>query len=233
MGEAEYRALIKELPANERPRERLEYYGEGALSNADLIAIALRSGSRSENAIALASRLLSQFQGLGGLARASVAELCAVHGIGRAKATQLKAALALGKRLIACEDTRPQVSSPADAANLLLATMGTEAQEHLRVMLLDTKHYVLRVPTVYVGNANSALVRVAEVFREAIKDNAVAIIVAHNHPSGDPTPSTDDVRVTEEIVRAGRLLDIEVLDHLVIGKQRYFSLKEHGLGFNP
>lgn len=232
MSEIEYRALIKEMPANERPRERLEFYGEGALSNAELIAITLRTGSAGENAVGLAWRLLNRFQGLAGLARASLAELCQVSGVGVAKAAQLKAALELGRRLIvAAEDGRPQIRCPADAGALLVAEMGMEPQEQLRVMILDNKHRVQRMPVVYVGNVNSSLVRMGEVFREAVKDNAVAVLVAHNHPSGDTTPSPEDIRVTEEMVRAGKLLDIEVLDHLIVGRSGFLSLKERGLGF--
>jgi len=232
MGDVEYHTLIKEMPEGERPRERLELYGEAALSNAELIAIALRTGSRTENAVGLAQRLLTTFQGLAGLAQASVRELCEVSGIGPAKAAQLKAALELGRRLILSSgDSRPQITCPADAANLFLAAMSTEAQEQLRVMLLDSRHRVQRMSVVYVGNVNTSMIRVAEVFRQAIKDNSSAIVVAHNHPSGDPTPSPEDVRVTEQMVRAGKMLDIEVLDHLIIGKQRYVSLKERGLGF--
>ena len=232
MADVEYHTLIKEMPESERPRERLELYGEAALSNAELIAIALRTGSRTQNAVGLAFRLLAAFQGLGGLAQASVRELCEVPGVGPAKAAQLKAALELGRRLILSSgDTHPQITCPADAANLFMAAMSTAPQEQLRVMLLDSRHRVQRTTVVYVGNVNTSMIRVAEVFRQAIKDNAVAIVVAHNHPSGDPTPSPEDVRVTEQIVRAGEVLDIEVLDHLIIGKQRHVSLKERGLGF--
>jgi DNA repair protein RadC len=233
MADAPYHAVIKELPENERPRERLALYGESALSNAELIAIALRVGSRQENAVALAQRLLAAFDGLGGLARANISELCQVPGIKEAKAAQVKAALELGRRLIlSSEDGRPQIRRPDDAANLFIAAMCTELQEQMRVMALDTKHRVLRTHLVYVGNVNTAVIRTAEVFREAIKENAVAIIVAHNHPSGDPTPSPEDVQITEEIVRAGNLLGIQVLDHLIIGRQQYLSLKERGLGFH-
>ena len=125
---------------------------------------------------------------------------------------------------------RPQVRSPADVANLLMLEMGLLEQEHLRAVLLDTKNVVLRVANVYAGNLNTAVVRVGEVFREAIRANCASIIVVHNHPSGDPTPSPEDVRVTEQLVEAGRLLDIDVLDHLVIGRNRYVSLKERGSG---
>lgn len=232
MANIPYHALIKEMPKNERPRERLALYGESALSNAELLAIALRTGSQKENAISLAQRLLAAFDGLSGLARASVQELCRVPGVKEAKAAQIKAALELGRRLIlSVEDGRPQIRCPEDAATLLRASLCTEVQEQLRVMLLDSKHRVQRVHVVYVGNVNSAMIRVAEVFREAIKDNATAIIVAHNHPSGDPTPSPEDIQVTEQIVRVGRMLDVEVLDHLIIGRQQHISLKERGLGF--
>jgi len=167
-----------------------------------------------------------------GLARANFSELCAERGLGPAKATQLIAALELGRRLlIASPEERPVVRSPADAASLLMMEMSLLQQEHLRLLLLDTKNRVLGMPTVYIGSLNMSVLRVGEVFREAIRQNCAAVIVAHNHPSGDPTPSPEDVAVTERIVNAGKLLDVEVLDHLVIGQQRYVSMKERGLGF--
>lgn len=230
--QAPYRPMIRELPPSERPRERLHHYGAAALSHAELLAIILRTGVGGENVLDMAQRLLSSYHGLAGLARASFSELASEHGLGIAKAAQIQAAFELGKRLlVASPDERPQVTSPADAANLLMPEMGFLEQEHLRTLLLDTKHRVLASPTVYVGNVNTSVIRVAELFREAIRLNCVALIVVHNHPSGDPTPSPDDIRVTEQIVQAGKLLGIEVLDHLVIGHQRYVSLKERGLGF--
>jgi DNA repair protein RadC len=227
-----YHLTIHDLPSSDRPRERLQYAGAGALSNAELLAIILRTGMKGKNALVMAQGLLSKYKGLAGLARASFGELSREGGVGAAKSAQIQAAFELGRRLlVASPDERPQITSPADAANLLLPEMGLLEQEHLRTLLLDTKHRVLASPTVYVGNVNTSLIRVAELFREAIRLNCAAVIVAHNHPSGDPTPSPDDVRVTEQIVQAGKLLDIEVLDHLVIGRQRYVSLKERGLGF--
>jgi DNA repair protein RadC len=224
--------MIRDLDAADRPRERLQSHGASALSNAELLAIILRTGTGGESALNMSQRLLSSYGGLAGLARASFGELARERGMGMAKTAQVQAAMELGRRLlVASPDERPQITSPADAANLLMPEMSLLEQEHLRVLLLDTKHHVLDSPTVYVGNVNTSVVRVAELFREAVKLNCVAIIVAHNHPSGDPTPSPDDIRVTEQMVQAGKMLDIEVLDHLIIGHQRYVSLKERGLGF--
>ncbi|MFQ5827206.1 MAG: DNA repair protein RadC [Dehalococcoidia bacterium] len=228
----EYRPLIRDLPASERPRERLKDRGADHLSNAELLAIILRTGIPAESVLNLATRLLARFQGLGGLARAGFGELCAQRGMGEAKAAQIKAALELGKRLFSLQpEERATVKSPQDVANLLLAEMGFLEQEELRVVLLNTKNQVLAVPEIYRGSVNTSLIRVSEVFREAVRQNSPALVVVHNHPSGDPTPSPEDIQVTEQIVEAGRMLDIEVLDHLVIGQQRYVSLKERGLGF--
>ncbi len=229
---AEYRPTIKELPSSERPRERLRNYGPAVLSTGELLAIILRTGIGGQNVVTLATNLLARYSGLAGLAKADISELCRERGLGLAKACQLKAALELGRRmLIASPDERPQVRSPQEAANLVQLEMAFLDQENLRVILLDTKNYVERMATVYVGNVNTALVRVSEVFREAVRLNSPQLIVAHNHPSGDPTPSPEDVQITERIVSAGKLLDIDVLDHLIIGRQRYVSLKEQGLGF--
>lgn len=227
-----YTPRLRELPEDLRPRERIRYAGASALSNAELLAIMLRMGLPGENVLRMAERIITHFGGLSGLARAHFDELCAVPGIGEAKAAQVQAALELGKRLmIAAPDERPVIRTPTDVANLLMLEMGLLEQEHLRTVLLDTKNFVLRIPTVYTGNVNTMVVRVAEIFREAIRANSPSIILAHNHPSGDPTPSPEDVRITEMVVEAGNLLDIEVLDHLVIGRNRFISMKERGLGF--
>jgi DNA repair protein RadC len=230
--EPRYYVTIHDMPTGERPRERLQHYGPEALSTAEVIAILLRTGSRGENVLDLATRLMVEFGGLGGLARATFSELSAIRGVGQAKAAQLKAGLEIGRRLlIAAPHERPQITSPADAANLLMLEMGHLEQEHLRVLLLDTKNQVLASPVVYKGNVNTSVIRIAELFRAAIRHNSTALILAHNHPSGDPTPSPEDVRVTRQIIEAGNLLDIDVLDHLIIGQGRYVSLKERGLGF--
>ena len=227
-----YTPMIRDLPVDLRPRERMLYAGASALHDAELLAIILRVGIKGQSAVRLGEQLLVEFGGLAGVAQATFEELCRKRGVGEAKATQIKAALELGRRLaVVSPQSRPQVRSPADVANLLMLEMSLLEQEHLRAILLDTKNNLLRVATVYTGSLNTAVVRVGEVFREAIRANCASIIVVHNHPSGDPTPSPEDVRVTEMLVEAGKLLDVAVLDHVVIGRNRYVSLKERGLGF--
>lgn len=227
----EYQPTVSDLPARERPVNRIEHCGPGALSTTELLAIIVGGPQQ----LHLANRLLAHYDdGLIGLARAPHGELSnnGFEGIGPATAARIKASFELGRRLlIASHDDKLQIRSPADTANLLMAEMSTLEQEHLRVILLDYKNYVLGVPTIYVGNICTAVIRIPELFREAIRVNASAIIIAHNHPSGDPSPSPDDVAVTEAIYKAGRLIDIEVLDHVIIGQGRYVSLKEKGLGF--
>ena len=229
---AAYSPMIVDLPPGERPRERLQVYGVGALSTSELLAIVLGSGTRGVSAISVAMQMLARYRGLGGMARAGHSELQETKGIGPAKATHVMAAFELGRRLLVeSPEDRPQIGSPTDAANLVLAEMGLLEQEQLRLMLLDTKNRVLEMPTVYVGNLNTSLIRVGELFRYALRANCAGMIVVHNHPSGDPTPSPEDVRVTERIVEAGELMDIEVMDHLIIGRRRFVSLKERRLGF--
>jgi DNA repair protein RadC len=223
---------ITDLHETDRPRERLASLGPQALSNAELIAILLRVGVPGENAVQVGQRLLQKFGGISGLHRAPFADLINQHGIGEAKAAQIKAAIELGRRLtLEAPEERPAINSPADAAGLVQYEMSALEQEHLRVMLLDRRNRVLEVVDLYRGSTSSAQVRVGEVFREAVRKNASALIVIHNHPSGDPTPSPDDVALTRAIVQAGKMLDVDVLDHLVIGQGRWVSLKERGLGF--
>ena len=223
---------ISDLHEADRPRERLAALGPQALTNAELLAILLRVGVQGENAVEVGQRLLKKFNGLNGVHRAPFKELMDQHGLGEAKAAQIKAAIELGRRLtLEAPQERPAINSPADAAALIQYEMSALEQEHLRVILLDRRNRVLEVVEVYKGSVNSSQVRVGELFKDAIRANASAIIVAHNHPSGDPTPSPDDVAVTRAIVQAGKLLDVDVLDHLVIGQAKWVSLKERGLGF--
>lgn len=228
-----YHTTVREMPSDERPRERLENYGAPALSNAELLAILLRVGTSGENVIELSARLLRQCGGLKGLLTIELEELCALHGVGPAKATTLKAALELGRRLsVLAPEERPKITQPQDVANLIMLEMGYLKQEQLRVLCLDTKNYVVAQQVVYQGTVNSSVVRVAEVFKPAISRTCPAIVVVHNHPSGDPTPSPEDVRTTDQLRQAGELLDIELLDHIILGhERRYVSLKERGLGF--
>lgn len=228
----QYVPMIRDMAENDRPRERLIKVGAEVLSTAELLAIILRSGTQGESVLRMAERLLIQFDNLPGLARATITEMTAAKGVGEAKATEIKAALELGRRLVAsAPEERVHVSSPDDAFHLLKSEMMFLDQEHLRLILLDTRNKVLRTPTIYVGSLNTSVIRVGELFRAAIRENAAAFIVAHNHPSGDPSPSPEDINVTRQIVQAGKLLDIEVLDHIVIGQNRFVSLKQRGLGF--
>jgi DNA repair protein RadC len=225
--------LLDALDKSELPRERLRRLGPAALKTEELVAIILRTGTQGENVLHLAEKLLRDAGGLAGLARMSHGELVRIKGVKEAKAIELQAAIELGRRLIAASpEERPIIHSPADAANLL-SEMGTMEQETMRTLLLDTKNRVLAIPTIYRGSLHTTVIRVAELFKEAVRQNSAALIVAHNHPSGDPTPSPEDVAVTREIVQAGKILDIDVLDHLVIGAgQKFVSLKERGLGFS-
>ena len=223
---------IADLHEADRPRERLASLGAQALTNAELIAILLRVGVPGENAVEMGQRLLKCFGGLSGLHRAPLEELMNQHGVGEAKATQIKAAIELGRRLaVELPEERPVINSPDDAAELVRYEMSALEQEHLRVLLLDTRNRVLDIVEVYQGSVNTSQVRVGEVFKAAIRRNATAVVIVHNHPSGDPTPSPDDLAVTRACVQAGKLMDVEVLDHLVIGQGRYVSMKERGLGF--
>jgi DNA repair protein RadC len=219
---------VNDLPEGERPRSRIQHCGPGALSNVELLAILLGTPYQLTDA----QRLLDSFEGLPGIAVATLHELTDHDGIGPASACRIKAALELGRRLfLSAPADRPQVRSPADAANLLMAEMGLLDQEELRVILLDTRNRVIAIPTVYRGSLNTAMVRVGEVFKHAIRENAAAILVAHNHPSKDPSPSPEDVQVTRLMVEAGTLSGCEVLDHIIVCQQRFVSLKERGLGF--
>ncbi|MGB9672762.1 MAG: RadC family protein [Anaerolineales bacterium] len=222
---------ITDIPKSDRPRERLAERGASALSNSELLAILLRTGVTGENAIQVGQRLLHDFNGVLGLHQASFYELSNQHGVGMAKAAQIKAALELGNRMRLESDERPVIQSPEDAFALVEYDMSGLEQEELRVLILDTRNHVLEIKSIVRGSLNSAQVRVGELFREAIRKNAAAIIVVHNHPSGDPTPSGDDVALTRAIIQAGQLLDIDVLDHIIVGRNRYASLKEKGLAF--
>lgn len=220
---------LGDKPEHEKPVARLIHYGVGALSTDELLACIFGQNGRGH---ADAQHLLTTFEDLPGLAAATISELQQHPNIGPARAAQIKAAFELGRRLLVAQPhEHPVVRSPADAANMLMPEMGLLDQEELRVILLDTRSRVLAIETLYRGNLNSAAVRVGEVFKGAIRRNAAAILLCHNHPSMDPCPSQDDVQVTRMIVEAGKLLHIDVVDHLILARQRFVSLKERGLGF--
>lgn len=223
---------VKEMPEGERPRERMERVGPQALSTAELLAIILRTGVNGENVLTMATRLLAKYGGLGGMARAEFAQIVAEHGLGRAKTAQIMAALELGKRLmVEAPEERFQIKSPGDAANLLMPLIGHKNQEHFVVLFLDTRNRVLDHEMLYKGSLNTSLVRIAEVFRGAVRRDCAAVIVSHNHPSGDPAPSPEDIALTRRLVSAGKVMEVEVLDHVVVGENRYVSLRERAMGF--
>lgn len=220
---------MRELAFEDRPLHRLNQHGAGILATAELLALLLGTAE----APGLAADLLTHFGSLHQLARASKAQLMKIRGIGEGQAARLLALLELSCRLQAPPaEERHTVTCPADAANLLMPHMRHLQQEELRVILLSTRNQVLGMPTIYRGSLNSSLLRLAEVFRPAIEAPAAAVILAHNHPTGDPSPSPEDIRVTRQAVQTGKLLDIELLDHLIVGNGHYTSLKERQLGFD-
>ena len=225
-----YSLAIRDLPAEERPRERLQRYGPEALSTPELIAILLRTGTSKESALSLAERVLAQIGNLRGIAGATVEQLSAVPGIGPVKAIEIRAAVELGKRIAAfTEDARPAIRAPGDVAQLVMSELRHEQREQFRALLLDARHQVIRMRTISIGTVTESLVHPREVFREAIQHGSTALIVCHNHPSGDPSPSAEDIAVTKRLVEAGKIIGIDLLDHVVIGDGRFVSLKERGL----
>jgi len=226
---------ITDLPADQRPRERLNKLGADRLSPAELIAILLRTGRGGRSALEIANELMAQFGSIQGLARASVDDLREIKGIGRAKAAQLKAAFELAARASREPHEALPIRGPGDAANVVRESMRDYEVEQFHVLLLDTKNRLIREVRAGKGTLNASLVHPRETFRDAIKAGAAAVILIHNHPSGDPTPSSDDIKITREMVEAGRTVKIEVFDHVIIGKRTpgraedYVSLKEMGL----
>jgi len=220
---------MKELSPDDRPREKLLRHGAAALGDNELIALVLGSGSRRAGALAVANELLRGRGGLHALARSSCTDLASVPGIGSAKAARLVAALELGRRTLArAPGARTLIRSPRDAAAFLLPNFGARAMEQFGVVLLDAQHRVLRVAVIAAGTLNSTVVEPRDVFREAMLGGAAAVVAFHNHPSGDPTPSRDDVELTARLGAAGTLMGIALVDHVILGDVRYCSMKEMG-----
>lgn len=221
---------IKSLPVLERPRERLSHLGAGALSIQELIAIILRQGTHGVSAIELANRLLAEFGNIKGIAQASVEELSGVTGMGKAKAVGLKAAFELAGRMARFNEDKPVlVKKPEDVYNTLKEEMRFLPQEIFKVVILNTKNQILKTETITVGTLNTNIIHPRELFRPVIKANANSIILLHNHPSGDPEPSKEDIYITKKLVEAGVVVDIEIEDHIVFGDGRFVSMKERKL----
>lgn len=221
--------MIRDFPEDQRPRERLLSDGPESLSNHELLAILLRTGTRDESVLQLSYRLLNHFEGLRQLKDATVEEITSIKGIGAAKAVQILAALELGRRINKLRyEERYVIRSPEDGAKYVMEDLRFLSQEHFVCLYLNTKNQVIHRKTVFIGSLNASIVHPREVFKEAIKRSAASIICAHNHPSGDPTPSREDIEVTKRLVECGRMIGIELLDHLIIGEQKFVSLKEKG-----
>lgn len=221
--------MIRDFPEDERPRERFEQNGPESLSNHELIAILLRTGTKEESVLQLANRLLTNFEGLRLLKEATLAEMTQIKGIGKAKAIQVLAAVEIGRRISnLAYDDRYVIRSPEDGASYVMNDMRFLSQEHFVCLYLNTKNQVLHKKTVFIGSLNASIVHPREVYKEALRRSAASIICLHNHPSGDPTPSREDIEVTKRLVEAGRIIGIELLDHLVIGENKFVSLKEKG-----
>jgi DNA repair protein RadC len=230
----EYRLRMKDIPASERPYEKLEKYGSENLSNAELLAIVIRTGSMEETSVALAQRLLLLGENNGGITflhGLSVEELRKTKGIGRVKALQIKAVMELSKRVSASliNNNRVTIKSPVEVSSLVMEEMRHLKKEIFKIILLNTKNHIIKYLNVSVGSLNSSIVHPREVFSEAVKVGCSGMLLVHNHPSGDPEPSREDIETTQRLVNAGNILGIRVLDHVVIGDGKYISFKEQGL----
>lgn len=223
--------MVRDLPLEERPREKLVSYGPAVLSNAELLAILLRTGTRGESVLRMAERVLSycKDRGLASMVHMSVEELAKIHGLGPGKAATVLAAVELGRRLAIAEARVEIIHGPEDVARFAMPHFRHETKEHFAVLLLNTKNHILAMPVISQGSLTASVVHPREVFEAAVRHSAASMILLHNHPSGDPSPSREDIAVTERLVKAGQIMDIPVLDHVIIGKDSFASLKEKGL----
>jgi DNA repair protein RadC len=226
----DYKLKIKDLPKNERPREKILRYGAEYLSNSELLAIILRTGTKEDSVLNLCDRLLSHCGGINGISNPSINDLKQVKGIGQAKATQILALAELATRFNSFKSGEEcAVSSPRDVSIYMMRQMKSLKKEYFKLIMLNTKNIIISVKDISIGNLNSSIVHPREVFIEAIKLSSASVILCHNHPSGDPTPSKEDILITKRLKECGTLLGIEVLDHIIIGNEAYISLKEKGI----
>lgn len=222
---------ILDMPENERPKEKLLRYGAESLSNPELLAIILRTGTKGENVLSLSQRIISEFNGLNGILNASIKEMTEIKGVKESKASQMIAIAELFKRFNTYKSFNEfkRVTSPNDVASMLYGEMGTFNQEVLKLIILNTKNEIIKIKDVFKGSLNSSLIHPREIFNEAIRNSAASIIICHNHPSGDPTPSDEDIKVTIRLKECGEIIGIKLIDHIVIGRNIYVSLKEKGI----
>lgn len=222
---------ISDIPENERPIEKMLINGPEGLNNAELLAIILRTGVRGENVVSLSSRLLSEVEGLDGLLNSNYYDMTNIKGIKKIKASQLIAMIELFNRFktLRSQNIKLKISSPKNIANMLMNEMTDLNQEVLKLIMLNTKNEVVGIKDVFKGSLNSSIVHPREIFREAIKRNSASIIISHNHPSGDPTPSKEDINITIRLKECASIMGIELLDHIIIGNSKFVSLKEKGI----
>lgn len=217
---------IKDIEESQRPRERLEKHGAHVLNNAELLAILLRVGMQGASAVDIGHRLLQKFGGLANLQQATFIEMCQVEGVGPAKAAQIKAAIELGARISKIKpEEKTLITCPEDAARLVQFEMAALEQEELWLLLLDSRNQHMRTEKLYRGSLNSSTVRPAEIFKSGIRHNAASLILVHNHPSGDPSPSPDDVRLTKMLITMGETMEMHILDHIIVGIGKTSSIK--------
>jgi len=222
---------IKDIPQNERPKEKLLTCGADSLSNSELLAIILRTGTQGENVLQLSGRLLSELEGLDGVLSASFNDITSIKGIKEGKASQILALSELFRRFRTLKAMKKDVkiNTPKDLADLLMGEMNDLTQEVLKVVLLSTKNIIIATKDVFKGSLNTSIVHPREIFKQAIDKNSSSIIICHNHPSGDPTPSKEDINITLRIKECGNIIGIQLVDHIIIGNNKFVSLKERGL----
>jgi DNA repair protein RadC len=221
---------MKSLPEDERPREKLIRSGAESLSNVELLAIIVKSGIKNSSALDIAKEIFSRSgKGIHSLSDVSVEELCEIKGIGSSKASEIIAAIEFGRRIMVSKEEKFKITSPTDISNYLMQEMGNLKKEHFNIVMLDNKNYIVEVHNVSIGSLNSAIVHPREVFKNAVRRSSASIILAHNHPSGITTPSKEDISITKRLLECGDIIGIKVLDHIIVGKNEYFSFKEQSI----